>query len=87
MLIEPYVTTGMFSALPPGGFDRRTYAVLPTPATRLIEVGDTLNFGDRRFQVIHTPGCSPGSIALLESASGVLFPGDTVYDGPLMTDA
>ena len=77
----------MFSALPLGGFDRRTYAVLPTPATRLIEVGDTLDFGDRRFQVIHTPGCSPGSIALLESASGVLFPGDTVYDGPLMTDA
>ena len=77
----------MFSALPPGGFDRRSYAVVPAPATRLIEDGDTLDFGDRHFEVIHTPGHSPGSIALWEAASGVLFSGDTVYDGPLVTDA
>ena len=84
VLIEPYATTEMFSAFPPGGFDRRTYAVLPAPATRLIEDGDTLDFGDRQFEVIHTPEHSPGSIALWEPASGVLFSGDTVYDGPLV---
>ena len=87
VLIDPYATTEMFSALPPGGFHRRTYIVLPAPATRLIEDGDTLDFGDRHFEVIHTPGHSPGSIALWEAASGVLFSGDTVYDGPLVTDA
>ena len=79
LLIEPYATTEMFSALPPGGFDRRIYAVLPAPATRLIEDGDTLDFGDRHFEVIYTPGHSPGSIALWETASGVLFSGDRHY--------
>ena len=46
-----------------------------------------MDFGERHFEVIHTPGHSPGSIALWEAASGVLFSGHTVYDGPLVTDA
>ena len=87
ILIDPYATTGMFSALPPGGFDQGTYDVLPAPATRLIDDGDVLDLGDRHLEVLHTPGHSPGSIALWEAASGVLFSGDTVYDGPLVTDA
>jgi glyoxylase-like metal-dependent hydrolase (beta-lactamase superfamily II) len=33
------------------------------------------------------PGHSPGSIALWERATGVLFSGDAVYDGPLIDDA
>ena len=87
VLIEPYATTEMLSALPPGGFERRSYTIIPAPATLLIEDGDTLDFGGRHFEVIHTPGHSPGSIALWEVAKGVLFSGDTVYDGPLVTDA
>ena len=55
--------------------------------TRLIDDGDTLDFGDRRFEATHTPGLPPGSIALWEEASGVLFSGGTVYDRPLVTDA
>ena len=87
ILTDPFATLEMFSALPPGGFDQDKYAILPAPATLLIEDGDTLDTGDRYFEVIHTPGHSPGSIALWEAASGVLFSGDTVYDGPLVTDA
>ena len=87
ILIDPFATTEMFSALPPGGFDPAHYEILPAPATRLIEDGDTVDLGDRHFEVLHTPGHSPGSIALWEAASGVLFSGDTVYDGPLITDA
>ena len=87
ILIEPYATTEMFSALPPGGYDQSKYEVLPAPATQLIEDGDILVLGDRHLEVLHTPGHSPGSIALWEAATGVLFSGDTVYDGPLVTDA
>jgi glyoxylase-like metal-dependent hydrolase (beta-lactamase superfamily II) len=36
--------------------------------------------------VIHTPGHSPGGIALFERATGILFAGDVVYDGPLVGD-
>jgi len=37
--------------------------------------------------VLHLPGHSPGGIALWEAAAGILFSGDTVYDGPLIDDA
>ena len=53
----------------------------PAPATRLIDEGD------RTFEVTHTPGYSPGSIMLWEASTGILFSGDTVYDGPLVNDA
>lgn len=87
ILADPFATTEMFSALPPGGFEAADYEVLPAPATRLIEDGDVIDLGNRHFEVLHTPGHSPGSIALWESTSAVLFSGDTVYDGPLITDA
>ena len=56
ILIEPYATTEMFSALPPGGYDQSKYEVLPAPATQLIEDGDILDLGDRHLEVLHTPG-------------------------------
>jgi glyoxylase-like metal-dependent hydrolase (beta-lactamase superfamily II) len=37
--------------------------------------------------VIHTPGHSPGGIALWEAATATLLSGDILYDGPLITDA
>jgi glyoxylase-like metal-dependent hydrolase (beta-lactamase superfamily II) len=60
--------------------------VKAAPVTRLVEDGDIVDLGDRRFEVIHTPGHSPGGIALFERASGILFSGDIVYDGPLVED-
>ncbi len=56
------------------------------PATRLLNDGDHIDLGDRVFEVIHTPGHSPGGIALWEEKSGVLFSGDILYDGPLIED-
>src|SRR5690606_2244384 len=81
-LAEAYVNDDIFTALPPGDYDSKTYAVAPAPATRLLEDGDVIDLGDRRFEVLHLPGHSPGSIALWEAATGILFSGDTVYDGP-----
>jgi glyoxylase-like metal-dependent hydrolase (beta-lactamase superfamily II) len=45
-----------------------------------------VDLGDRHFEVIHTPGHSPGGIALWVAATGILFSGDIVYDGPLIED-
>jgi glyoxylase-like metal-dependent hydrolase (beta-lactamase superfamily II) len=53
----------------------------------VVEAGDVIELGDRQFSVLHVPGHSPGSIALWEKATGVLFFGDAVYDGPLVDDA
>jgi glyoxylase-like metal-dependent hydrolase (beta-lactamase superfamily II) len=76
-----------FAMLPPPPYRSDSYEVTPAPATRLLRDGDVIDLGDRHFQVIHLPGHSPGGIALWEAASGVLFSGDTVYDGPLIDDA
>ena len=85
-LADPYVTDEIFHALPPAPYDSRTYAVRRARATRLLEDGDVLDLGDRHFEVVHTPGHSPGGIALWEAATGTLLSGDIVYDGPLIED-
>nr|WP_271980480.1 MBL fold metallo-hydrolase [Granulosicoccus sp.] len=67
-------------------YESATYSVKAAPATRVLEDGDVIDLGNRQLEVIHTPGHSPGGIALWESASSTLFSGDIVYDGPLIED-
>jgi len=86
ILADPYVTDDIFTALPPEPYASATYAVKAAPATRILEDGDVIDLGDRHFEVIHTPGHSPGGIALYEKATQILFSGDIVYDGPLIED-
>lgn len=85
-LADPYVTDEIFDALPPEPYCSTCYAVKRAPATRILEDGDVIDLGDRHFEVIHTPGHSPGGIALYEKATEILFSGDIVYDGPLIED-
>lgn len=85
-LADPYVTDEIFTALPPEPYQSSTYAVKAAPATRTVEDGDVVDLGNRTLQVIHTPGHSPGGIALWEKATATLFSGDIVYDGPLIED-
>lgn len=42
--------------------------------------GDCIDLGNRRFEVILTPGHSPGSIALLDEKNRILLGGDGVID-------
>ena len=85
-LADPYVTDEIFDALPPEPYCSRCYAVKKAPATRILDDGDVIDLGDRVFEVIHTPGHSPGGIALYEKATEILFSGDILYDGPLVED-
>ena len=85
-LADRYATDEMFLALP-AGWDSSRYRVASAPAGRILEHGDVVDLGDRAFEVVHTPGHSPGGIALFERKTGVLLSGDIVYDGPLIDDA
>jgi glyoxylase-like metal-dependent hydrolase (beta-lactamase superfamily II) len=76
----------LFTALPSAEYDPTSYAVAPAPATRTVREGDVIDLGNRRFEVLHLPGHSPGSIGLWEAARGVLFSGDAIYDGPLLDE-
>jgi glyoxylase-like metal-dependent hydrolase (beta-lactamase superfamily II) len=41
--------------------------------------GDSVLAGNRRLEVIHTPGHMPGAICLYERQDKILFSGDTVF--------
>ncbi len=84
-LAERYADEQMFDALPEGWVSR-DYQIAPAPATTVLKDGDAIDLGDRAFEVIHTPGHSPGGIALWERKTGTLLSGDIVYDGPLILD-
>ena len=74
----------LIDALPDARYDARAYRVEPAKPTRTVDEGDEISIGDRRFEVLHLPGHSPGSVGLWEAATGTLFSGDAVYDGPLL---
>lgn len=46
---------------------------------RQTKEGDTLTIGETQFQVLDTPGHTPGSISLLIPAEGKLIAGDTLF--------
>lgn len=45
--------------------------------------GDVIDLGGRTLEVVHIPGHTPGSIALLDVERRVLYSGDTVQDGQI----
>jgi len=78
----PHVSDAIYEALPPLPYSSTEYAIKAAPATVLLKDGDMISLGDRRFEVLHTPGHSPGSICLWEAETQILFSGDTLFDGP-----
>jgi glyoxylase-like metal-dependent hydrolase (beta-lactamase superfamily II) len=80
------VPARLIDALPHDGYDTASYAIPPAPPTRLVEDGSVIDIGDRHFEVLHLPGHSPGGIGLWEAATGILFSGDALYDGPLLDE-
>ena len=90
-VLGPYVAAGydvpafLVDAVPIGGLDA-VQERAAAPATMVLDDGDIIDLGDRAFEVLHLPGHSPGSIGLWEAATGVLFSGDAIYDGPLLDE-
>ena len=46
-----------------------------------VNEGDVLDLGGRRLEIIHLPGHTPGSIAILDINNRVLISGDPIQDG------
>ena len=74
----------LVDAVPCAGYDPDSYLCEGVEPTRLIGEGEVIDLGDRRFAVLHLPGYSPGGLGLWEAETGVLFTGDTLYDGLLL---
>src|SRR5262245_2355871 len=76
----------LLTALPREGFDLGAYSVTPVTPTRIADEGDVVDLGDRRFEVLHLPGHTPGEIGLWEADTGTLFSGDCVYESGILLD-
>jgi glyoxylase-like metal-dependent hydrolase (beta-lactamase superfamily II) len=74
----------LIDALPHDGYDVGAFHPPAWAPTGTIDEGAIVDLGDRAFEVLHLPGHSPGSIGLWDAASGTLFSGDAIYDGPLL---
>lgn len=53
------------------------------PADGTLADGDVLELSGTRWRVLHTPGHSPGSVTLVEDASGEALVGDTLFAGSI----
>jgi glyoxylase-like metal-dependent hydrolase (beta-lactamase superfamily II) len=60
-------------------YDMNEY--VPPKPTQLVSDGDIVTVGEIEFQVIHTPGHTPGGICFLND--GVIFSGDTLFAGSI----
>ena len=67
------------------GWNAADYRLMPAPLTLPLREGDTVDLGDRTFDVLELPGHSP-CIALWDARNRVLFAGDAIYDDQLLDD-
>lgn len=74
----------MVDSVPYADYDVEGYGREAVEPTHYVDDGDLIDLGDRRFEVLHLPGHSPGSIGLWEEATGWLFTGDALYDGVIV---
>ncbi len=65
------------------GFDTAGYAIRPWTPTGTVADGSTIELGGRTIEVVAAPGHTPDAIALLDREAGLLWTGDTFYDGPI----
>ena len=67
----------------PAGVTKESHRIRPYTITALIKDGDVIELGSRNLEVLHIPGHTDDSIALLDRDSGLLWTGDSFYEGPI----
>ncbi|MBA2946739.1 MBL fold metallo-hydrolase [Streptomyces himalayensis] len=70
----------LLDAVPEESYDWGAYELRPVVPTRELAEGDVIDLGDARWEVLHLPGHTPGSVAIFEPEQKLLFSGDVVYD-------
>jgi glyoxylase-like metal-dependent hydrolase (beta-lactamase superfamily II) len=67
----------------PEGYDVNKYKFFQGSPTRVLKDYDIIDIGNRRIEVLHTPGHSPGHMCFWEKERSYLFTGDLVYKDTL----
>jgi len=67
----------------PANIDTATYHVRPFHIGTVVRDGSRIELGGRTLEALRVPGHAPDALALLDRAHGLLFTGDTFYEGPI----
>ncbi len=67
----------------PAGLDTAVFHSKAWKSAGFVKGGDRIPLGGRTLDVLHVPGHTPDALALLDRANGLLFTGDTFYDGTI----
>jgi len=77
------VAPEVFCQGPPQGAEPASFHTRPWQASRFVSDGELIDLGGRQLEVLQVPGHTPDSLALLDRSNGLMWTGDTYYDGGL----
>src|SRR6478609_1715553 len=81
--IKKEVSKEAFCAGELSSVDTASYHIRPYTLTGYIHDGSEIDLGGRKLEVLIIPGHTPDCVALLDRSAGLLWTGDTYYEGPL----
>lgn len=67
----------------PAGVTPQNHQIRPFSISSTIEDGDVIDIGGRELEVLRIPGHTDDAIALLDRNAGLLWSGDSFYEGPI----
>lgn len=67
----------------PAGVTQENHHTEPYAITAAVKDGDIIDLGGRKLEVLQIPGHTDDSVALLDEDSGLLWTGDSFYEGPI----
>lgn len=77
------VAADAFCGAPPAGLDTAAFRTRPWTATGTVHDGEQLDLGGRTLEVLQVPGHTPDALALLDRQAGLLWTGDSFYEGAI----
>jgi glyoxylase-like metal-dependent hydrolase (beta-lactamase superfamily II) len=67
----------------PAGVSAAEYRIRPFTPSEFMRDRHRIALGGRELEVLHVPGHTPDATALFDAEAGLLFTGDTFYEGPI----
>ena len=67
----------------PEGVTEENHHINSYEITARVDGGDVIDLGNRKLEVLMIPGHTDDSLALLDRKSGLLWTGDSFYEGPI----
>jgi pimeloyl-ACP methyl ester carboxylesterase/glyoxylase-like metal-dependent hydrolase (beta-lactamase superfamily II) len=67
----------------PAGVTEANHHIEPFTITAEVKDGDVIDLGGRELEILFIPGHTDDSVALLDRDAGLLWTGDSFYEGPI----